>query len=76
MNATTDRDHDAGHRPAVPSHQASEESIVFNPTHVFTHTGWHINDGQAVYLHGGGALGPAGPVAGIVTRLDGGDPAT
>ncbi len=39
---------------------------------VFTHTGWRHIDGQAVFLHGGGAVGPQGPVAGMQTRLDGG----
>jgi hypothetical protein len=39
---------------------------------VFTHTGWRHIDGQAVFLHGGGAVGPHGPVAGTQTRLDGG----
>lgn len=36
---------------------------------VFTHTGWRKVAGQWVYLHGGGALGANGPVAGIETDL-------
>lgn len=39
---------------------------------VFAHTGWRHVDGQAAYLHGGGALGPHGPVMDAQTRLDGG----
>ena len=39
---------------------------------VFTHTGWRQVGGGAVYLHGGGGIGPDGPVAGLETRLDGG----
>lgn len=36
---------------------------------VYTHTGWRFVFGQWVYLHGGGALGAGGPVAGIETDL-------
>ena len=36
---------------------------------VFTHTGWRKVAGAWVYLHGGGGLGAAGPVAGIETDL-------
>ena len=39
---------------------------------VFTHTGWRHVDGQAVFLHGGGGLGPEGPVKDTQTRLEGG----
>jgi hypothetical protein len=38
---------------------------------IYTHTGWREIDGQQVYLHAGGALGPQGPLPGIETRLDG-----
>jgi hypothetical protein len=72
VSQTTDREPDAGRRPAVPSNQAIEESYVSNPTHVFNHTGWHLDGDQAVYLHAGGALGPSGPVANIRTRLGSG----
>ena len=36
---------------------------------VFTHTGWRKVGGDWVYLHGGGAIGAGGPVAGIETDL-------
>ena len=38
---------------------------------VFTHTGWRQVDGTWCYLHAGGALGPAGPVALVETSLSG-----
>ncbi len=39
---------------------------------VYTHTGWREVDGAWVYLHGGGAIGPAGSArAGVETRLEG-----
>ena len=39
---------------------------------VYTHLGWREVDGDWVYLHGGGAIGRAGPVGdGVETRLDG-----
>jgi len=36
---------------------------------VFAHTGWRGIAGQPAYLHGGGAIGPAGPLAGVEIRL-------
>lgn len=36
---------------------------------VYTHTGWRCIGGNWVYLHGGGALGAQGTVAGIETEL-------
>lgn len=36
---------------------------------VFTHTGWREVRGQTVFMHGGGALGPGGPVGGIEVSL-------
>jgi len=38
---------------------------------VYTHTGWCTIDGQYVYLHGGGPIGPMGPIAGIEVDLAG-----
>lgn len=38
---------------------------------VFAHTGWRQVDGQWVYLHAGGAIGPNGPVADIEVSLSG-----
>lgn len=39
---------------------------------VYTHLGWREVDGDWVYLHGAGAIGPAGPIGeGVETRLDG-----
>lgn len=38
---------------------------------VYTHLGWTIIDGQVAYLHGGGAIGPDGLIAGVEVRLDG-----
>lgn len=37
---------------------------------IFTHTGWREVDGQAVYLHAGGAVGTVGTVGGIEVRLE------
>jgi hypothetical protein len=39
---------------------------------VYAHTGWRHIDGQAVYLHAGGGLGPQGMVPDTQTRLEGG----
>ena len=36
---------------------------------VFTHAGWRKVSGEWVYLHGAGAIGAGGPVAGIETDL-------
>lgn len=36
---------------------------------VYTHTGWREVDGKWVYLHGGGAIGADGPVAGLEVEL-------
>ncbi|MDS4019559.1 MAG: hypothetical protein RKR03_03475 [Candidatus Competibacter sp.] len=36
---------------------------------VYTHTGWRKVDGAWLYLHGAGAMGAAGPVAGIDVEL-------
>ena len=47
---------------------SNKESPVERRT-LFTHTGWRKVAGQWVYLHGGGALGADGPVAGIETDL-------
>ena len=38
---------------------------------VFTHTGWRQIDGEWLYLHGGGAIGRNGPVAGVQVELEG-----
>ncbi|HEY8601378.1 MAG TPA: DUF3854 domain-containing protein [Thermomicrobiales bacterium] len=38
---------------------------------VYAHSGWREHDGQMVYLHGGGALGADGPVAGVEVALPG-----
>ena len=38
---------------------------------VFTHTGWRKIDSTFVYLHGGGAVGPIGPVTDIQVQLNG-----
>lgn len=47
---------------------SNKESPVERRT-VYTHTGWRKVAGDWVYLHGGGALGAGGPVAGIETDL-------
>ena len=47
---------------------SNKESPVDRRT-LFTHTGWRLVAGQWVYLHGGGALGAGGPVAGIETDI-------
>ena len=36
---------------------------------VFVHTGWRKLGGQWVYLHAGGVIGAAGPVAGVQVQL-------
>jgi len=36
---------------------------------VYTHTGWRHVGEQWVYMHGGGALGPVGPVVGLEVQL-------
>jgi len=36
---------------------------------VYTHTGWRRIENKWCYLHGGGALGPDGPIAGVEVRL-------
>jgi hypothetical protein len=36
---------------------------------VYGQTGWRLIDGQWVYLHAGGAIGPIGPIPGIETSL-------
>jgi len=36
---------------------------------VFTHTGWRKNDGQWVYLHAGGGIGPGGTLANVRVNL-------
>ena len=36
---------------------------------VYTHTGWRKLGTEWVYLHGGGALGASGPIAGVETSL-------
>jgi hypothetical protein len=38
---------------------------------VFTHLGWRKVDGEWLYLHGGGAIGPLGPLDSIQTELGG-----
>jgi hypothetical protein len=39
-------------------------------TRVYTHTGWRtLDDGTVVYLHGAGALGPAGSVGAVAVEL-------
>jgi hypothetical protein len=38
---------------------------------VFTHTGWREVDGDWLYLHSGGAIGPDGSVSSINVELDG-----
>ncbi|MDP9475526.1 MAG: hypothetical protein M3R38_07515 [Actinomycetota bacterium] len=37
---------------------------------IYTHTGWRLNEGVWVYLHGDGAIGPKGEVEGVEVRLD------
>lgn len=40
------------------------------PRHtIYAHTGWRQIDGQQLYLHAGGAVGPQGPVPGIEVEL-------
>lgn len=36
---------------------------------IYTHTGWRQVDGEMVYMHAGGALGPDGPVDGLEVQL-------
>ena len=38
---------------------------------VFTHTGWREEDGNWLYLHAGGAIGPDGPLSSVNVELDG-----
>jgi hypothetical protein len=38
---------------------------------VYTHTGWRMIDGGWCYLHGGGAIGPVGPVQDVSVELPG-----
>ena len=38
---------------------------------IYAHTGWRVINGEHVFLHAGGAIGPAGPVPGIEVRLAG-----
>ncbi|MEQ8784657.1 MAG: hypothetical protein RIC55_00085 [Pirellulaceae bacterium] len=47
--------------------------LVRKPTRrqVYRHTGWRRIDGQHLYLHGGGAVGPKGPAAGVEVELSG-----
>ena len=47
----------------------SNKETRVNRRTLFTHTGWREVAGQSVYLHGGGALGATGVVAGIETEL-------
>jgi hypothetical protein len=37
---------------------------------VYTHTGWRLINGQWLYLHGAGAIGPNGPVPEIQVTLE------
>jgi hypothetical protein len=46
-------------------------SPEYSARRVFTHTGWREIDGAPAYLHGGGAIGPDGPIMGIETALGG-----
>jgi hypothetical protein len=36
---------------------------------IYAHTGWRKVEGQWLYLHAAGAIGPAGPVSGVDVRL-------
>ena len=36
---------------------------------LYAHLGWHLVDGERIYLHGPGAIGPRGVVDGIETQL-------
>jgi len=38
---------------------------------VYAHTGWRKIDDTWVYLHGGGAIGPIGPISGVDVQLPG-----
>lgn len=45
-------------------------STCVKQMHIHTNTGWHsLEDGQRVYLHGGGAIGTDGPLADIEVAL-------
>lgn len=55
-------------RAAIQTLSHSQGATVERRT-VYTHTGWRRIGGDWVYLHGGGALGATGPVAGIETDL-------
>jgi hypothetical protein len=39
---------------------------------IYTHTGWRSIAGQWVYLHGGGPIGPIGPIPGVEVDLGAG----
>src|SRR5262249_49354843 len=39
------------------------------PGQIFSHTGWRKHEGRWIYLHGAGAIGEAGAVAGIAVEL-------
>jgi len=43
-----------------------------SPKTVYTHTGWRRHDGQWLYLHAGGATGPAGPREDVAVELPAG----
>ena len=45
-------------------------SVPIPRRRVFRHTGWRRIDGRWLYLHAGGAIGAAGPVAGVETALE------
>lgn len=47
----------------------SHEAGTVERRTVYVHTGWRKVDGAWLYLHGAGALGAAGPVAGIDVEL-------
>lgn len=55
-------------RAAIQTLSHSQGATVERRT-VYTHTGWRKVASDWVYLHGGGALGATGPVAGIETDL-------
>lgn len=57
----------AGHLRAAIKHL----STPIPTRQAYAHTGWRQIGGVWVYLHGAGALGPVGPVAGVDCELDG-----